>query len=392
MAAFVLVKAGKVQRLELGPTALFENAVLAWRKRVVNSESADEKAAGLLRKRLWLPLEKAVGGAKTVLLVPDGPLYALPFAALPGSKRGTYLIEELSVVQLPSARLLLELQGVKALHGEGLLAVGGLDYGRGGPWRTLAGTALETADLARRYRVRFSDTRAPQMLVGQRGSRSALLKALSGKERWQYLHLACHGFFAPPESYTSRGDGGAFAEQRAELTFRRNPLLLSGLVLAGANADPAGVLTAEEVTTLDLRGCELVVLSACQTGLGRVAGGEGVLGLQRALHLAGARNVVTSLWNVSDPATSVLMEEFYRRLWSKEKLSRLEALRQAQLFVLGHPEVVRARAKELRKRVGAGVALRGEEKEALVVVRGRPTSGKRSPPAWWAAFVLSGRP
>jgi CHAT domain-containing protein len=116
------------------------------------------------------------------------------------------------------------------------------------------------------------------------------------------------------------------------------------------------------------------------------------MGLQRALHLAGARTVVASLWSVSDPATSVLMEEFYRRLWGKEEVSQLEALRQAQLFVLRHPDRVVARARELRKRVGVGVVLRGVEKEALALVEGTKGHGKRSPVAWWAAFVLSGRP
>jgi CHAT domain-containing protein len=88
-------------------------------------------------------------------------------------------------------------------------------------------------------------------------------------------------------------------------TFVRNPMLLSGLVLAGANRDPGkAVLTAEEVAGLDLRGAELVVLSACDTGLGMEAAGEGVFGLQRSFHEAGARALAVSLWSVSDAATS----------------------------------------------------------------------------------------
>jgi CHAT domain-containing protein len=149
-------------------------------------------------------------------------------------------------------------------------------------------------------------------------------------------------------------------------------------------------LTAEEVISLDLRGTDLVVLSACESGLGRKAEGEGVLGLQRAFHLAGSRTVVASLWSVSDPATSVLMEQFYSRLWGEKKVSRLEALRQAQLFVLHNPKVVLARAEELRKRAGATVALRGVGRKSALL----PADGKfgdtRSHPAWWAAFVLSG--
>ena len=108
----------------------------------------------------------------------------------------------------------------------------------------------------------------------------------------------------------------------------RNPLLLSGLVCAGANlpleldasglpAASDGILTAEEVASIDLRATDLVV-SACETGLGEVGGGEGVFGLQRAFHLAGVRTTVASIWKVDDDATRTLMVEFYRNLWHKK--------------------------------------------------------------------------
>jgi CHAT domain-containing protein len=166
-------------------------------------------------------------------------------------------------------------------------------------------------------------------------------------------------------------------------------------VLSGANSDPdKGTLTALEVSNLDLRGCELVVLSACESGLGKLEFGEGVLGLQRAFHLAGARTVVSSLWSVSDPATSVLMEHFYKNLWADRPLTRLEALRQAQLYVLRHPEAVRQRARELRAELvkagrGSVEELRGKGKEVELSEPGVPATAL-SHPAWWAAFVLSG--
>jgi CHAT domain-containing protein len=117
--------------------------------------------------------------------------------------------------------------------------------------------------------------------------------------------------------------------------------------------------------------------------------------LQRAFHLAGARTVVSSLWSVSDPATSVLMEQFYSNLWSDRPMSRLEALRQAQLYVLRHPEAVRKRAQELRVEVvkagrGSVEELRGKGKEVELSEPRPPGSGGLSHPAWWAAFVLSG--
>ena len=108
-----------------------------------------------------------------------------------------------------------------------------------------------------------------------------------------------------------------------------HPGLLSGLVFAGANHPPDangddGILTAEEVAALDLSATRLAVLSACETGLGPVAGGEGVLGLQRAFQVAGTQTVVASLWKVGDESTRVLMERFYENLWEK-KLGTLEA-------------------------------------------------------------------
>jgi CHAT domain-containing protein len=175
-----------------------------------------------------------------------------------------------------------------------------------------------------------------------------------------------------------------FAKQWLERTANRNPYLLSGLVLAGANRDAAdGVLLAEQMADLDLRGCDMVVLSACETALGKAVGGEGVLGMQRALETAGVRTSVTSLWQIDDAATAVLMEHFYENLW-KKKMSKLEALRQAQLAVLWDPERVRRRQRDLAQRGGTKLV---DLPEGGRIDGTRP---RRSPPAWWAAFVLSG--
>ena len=115
--------------------------------------------------------------------------------------------------------------------------------------------------------------------------------------------------------------------------------MLSGIALAGANRRPApigaddGILTALEVASLDLSGCDLAVLSACETGLGMTAGGEGLLGLQRAFQVAGAHAVVASLWSVGDKPTQALMARFYENLWRKN-LPPAAALREAQLSML----------------------------------------------------------
>src|SRR5262249_54072013 len=167
--------------------------------------------------------------------------------------------------------------------------------------------------------------------------------------------------------------------------YGRNPLLLSGLVLAGANRDrEKGILRAEELANLDLRGCELAVLSACETGLGKVDPGEGLQGLQWAFQVAGARSLVVSLWQGHDAAPSGLMEGVYTQLWPK-KLSRIEALRQAQLTVLRDPARVQRRQRELAK-----LGVRGPEDEPAPLPKGGAPAAARSHPALWAAFILSG--
>ena len=154
--------------------------------------------------------------------------------------------------------------------------------------------------------------------------------------------------------------------------------------LAAANAESLddGIMTADEIMYMQLENVDLAVLSACETGLGATAGGEGILGLQRAFQVAGARTTVTSLWKVDDAATQALMVEFYRNLLER-KLSRLESLRQAQLWLLNHPEGVTGRD-----------LTRGTVRELKPIdpAATNPPVPNRSLPAYWAAFQLSGDP
>jgi CHAT domain-containing protein len=147
---------------------------------------------------------------------------------------------------------------------------------------------------------------------------------------------------------------------------------LSGIVLAGANQPTAdgddGVLTALEVAQMDLAGVDLVILSACETGLGRVAGGEGLLGLQRAFQVAGARSVVASLWRVPDSDTRDLMTGFHNNFWNID-MGKIEALHNAQLSIL-HGE--------------------DQDRGQRVSGQGSVVKNPRTPPYYWGAFVLSG--
>jgi CHAT domain-containing protein len=150
----------------------------------------------------------------------------------------------------------------------------------------------------------------------------------------RFLHIATHGFFLKDNELRAAALRNVTVSlDQATLPVGENPLLRSGLALAGANLrrsgkNDDGILTAAEVAQMDLRGTQLVVLSACETGLGDVHNGEGVYGLRRALVLAGAETQVASLWKVADDATKDLMVEYYGRLLKGE--GRSAALREAQ--------------------------------------------------------------
>ncbi|MEJ7736664.1 MAG: CHAT domain-containing tetratricopeptide repeat protein [Chitinophagaceae bacterium] len=202
----------------------------------------------------------------------------------------------------------------------------------GSEWKALPGTKQELKSLHgifRSYDIRNtinSDTSATE----------EAFKAMDGKSP-QILHLATHGFFLPVadnkvDDKNPGGGGGAFNMQQ-------NPMFRSGLVMAGGNRAwkgeevPAGredgILTAYEIAQLDLSGTDLVVLSACETALGDLAGNEGVLGLQRAFKMAGVKEMIVSLWPVPDKQTGELMSLFYRNLLNGE--SNRKAFRKAQL-------------------------------------------------------------
>ena len=163
-------------------------------------------------------------------------------------------------------------------------------------------------------------------------------KSLNGNNSPVILHISTHGFFNPETGEDSKNENDLPVPREI---FRRsnNPLLRSGLIFAGANrvwtggreieGVENGILTAYEVSNMDLRNTELVVLSACETGLGDIKGGEGVFGLQRAFKVAGAKNIIMSLWKVPDEATMELMTLFYKNLL-EEKMQREEAFDEAK--------------------------------------------------------------
>src|SRR5262249_41207394 len=140
--------------------------VRAWRRPMQSLAAVDHKAAAQLRSLLWDKLAPSLVGCRVVLLSPDGVLCSLPWGALPGSKPGTYLIEEVAIAQIPSARQLLALPN--RVVSTGLLAVGGLDYGKaqaeGKGWVALPGTLLESRALVRQHQQRFPKGRPARLL------------------------------------------------------------------------------------------------------------------------------------------------------------------------------------------------------------------------------------
>ena len=207
------------------------------------------------------------------------------------------------------------------------------------------------------------------------------------------LHLATHGFFLEDRDVKPN------RESRSDYD---NPLLRSGLALAGANTfkkggslpDDAedGILTAEDVSGMDLLGTELVVLSACKTGLGEIKTGEGVFGLRRAFMLAGAKTLVMSLWKLSDVATSILMERFYENLLNK-RMGRHESLREAQLYLRG-ATIAEIRDKWLSDEVIDNLSSGNEKARAeLEAFRKLPDDHVPfSNPVYWGAFICQGDP
>jgi CHAT domain-containing protein len=420
LAVFVVQRDRDVQFISLGPSDVIERSIDVWleslRSQQPNPSSTAEQAREVA-KLLWEPVRSAVGDKRMVLIAPDGPICFVPFAALPGQLPGTWLIEDVTIGYVPSVRQWLDLLDRRdEAHIDGLLAVGDVDYRRksfaengrvilsmrafnpaDAEWEDLPATRAEAEQICSLLESSTPALTAgparTRLLTGEEPTIETLQAALS--ERWRYFHFAGHGLFADLQTdwgnreltSVNSEDSNILVSDEA-IVFGRAPQLLSGLVLTTAkdSQNPSdAILTAEEVGGFDLRGTEMVVLSACETGLGNTIGGEGVLGLQRAFLNAGARSTVTSLWKVNDAATSVLMERFYARLW-KDRLPKWEALRQAQLDVLRDPQLLQERETLLVVRgllTGKTVAI-AEESTAPV------NRDDRTDPSLWGAFVLYG--
>jgi len=361
--------------VDLGPIAPIAETVSAWRdglgvgsdERGISAPVRDgSTGAGgphgnALRRLIFDPLLPALAGTQRIVVALDDVLHLVPIDALPLDD-GALIGDRWQIETCTTLTGLLRNRERSTEPGQ-LVAFGDVEYGaeeatgeaeaptrivaldvepradedagilRGSAWSggfpALPATGVEVRGIARGFREQFAAEAHLELCEHADASRARLL-FLAPNARW--LHIATHGWFAP-ESIHSWNDAEPLDEKRglgerlsgADQVRGMSPMLLCGLALAGANAPEdavgriPGLVTADELSTLDLSSCELVVLSACDTNVGERRAGQGVASLQKALQMAGARSVITSSWKVPDEATKELMIDFYRRLWVEKK-------------------------------------------------------------------------
>ncbi|WP_246198777.1 CHAT domain-containing protein [Sodalinema gerasimenkoae] len=360
-AAYVLHSSGEPQWVDLGDAETIDNAAFAFLNatRSPNSEQRVQTTGRQLDELLMAPIRPLLGDATRLLLSPDSQLNLIPFAALV-DEENRYLVESYQLTHLTTGRDLLRLQNPRPSRQPPVLFANP-DYDDAD---TSAVAQVAQASRGESQRsMEIEDLRFGELPGTQREVEAiaplldnpiilteaeATENALKQVQAPSILHLATHGFFlqdvefVPPQPRTdfTRGEIELVTDwslHNAPPSDRprssENPLLRSGLAFAGFNTRDSegedGVLTALEAVGLDLRGTRLVVMSACETGVGDVANGEGVYGLRRAFVMAGAESQLMSLWKVADEETADLMGDYYQRLLVGE--GRSEALREVQL-------------------------------------------------------------
>lgn len=380
---YTLDREGKIDFVDLGEKQNIDQAVSEFRQVLIRQhgkplsdiEREVKPRARTIDKLIMEPIRKLIGEKTHLLISPDGELNLIPFAAFVDEK-GQYLVEKYDISYLTSGRDLLRLQ-TKHQSKQPPVIIAAPEYGFGkGP--VLAGKqysrliklpgTLKEADSIKN--VLFT----AQVYTGENANKK-FIKELNQPE---LLHIATHGYFftdTPQLKTTSSNnerklyeiDGSKLLETDYQQLKLSNSLLKSWLFFAGANSSDIekGVMTALEITTLNLLGTKLVTLSACETALGDIKQDEGVYGLKRALVLAGTETQLLTLWAVNDNVTKNIMAAYYEQL--RNGKTRSKAMRDIQLELLN-----------------------GKENNKLQVNKSKKKLLAYSHPYYWASFILSG--
>ncbi|AKG24363.1 tetratricopeptide repeat family protein [Calothrix sp. 336/3] len=365
-AAVALRSTGEPKWVDLGDAAAIDKSVTSFRQLLATSPGNNrgidvtpnpeaqksqisklQELARNLDKQVMQPIRPLLGNARHILLSPDGQLNLIPFEALM-DEQNKYLVENYAFSYLTTGRDLLRLDNTpKQLNNPVIFA--GIDYEK---QENL--TATETKNRGNKRSINFANLTYgflkgtleeaqaiqkiipnAQLLTGKKATETAIKQLQTPS----ILHLATHGFFLPDKEVKPVSN----STNSPQTVNIENPLLRSGLALAGFNdrrnkqdnSIEDGVLTALEVAGLHLRGTQLAILSACETGLGNVKTGDGVYGLRRALVIAGTQSQLLSLWQVDDKGTKDLMVKYYEKI--KTGKGRHAALRETQLEFLNNP-------------------------------------------------------
>lgn len=278
--------------------------------------------------QFWARVDPALVGKKIIYVSADGVYNQISLNTLKKTD-GDYLLNRYDIILVGNSKDVIALKNQKPVASKkNAFLLGFPDYG-GDAVAALPGTKVEVESITKILKANGYQT-TPYL---QKAATEAVMKSLKGPA---IVHVATHGYFQADVEQASVG----VHQENA----KNNPLLRSGLLLAGASptikgevmpnleSNDNGVLTAYEAMNLALEGTDLIIVSACETGLGDVRAGEGVYGLQRAFLVAGAKAMVMSLWKVDDAATQALMTNFYTNL--AKGGSKAKAFKQAQLQLM----------------------------------------------------------
>jgi hypothetical protein len=344
-AAFITRSDGTLKLVQLGTASDIDLAVRQWRDTIA---LPFRSGWNFLSSLVWSPLKEAIGdGVTSVWISPDAELSAIPWQLFAEDQHDSDRISGPIIGQVNSARDFVEMAGranrTTALPSgpDKIVVLSELDYGPpatkehpdGECWPQLEGTIAE-GDL-----VEGLSKEAGFASIRLRGGDATKSRLSALLESSSFAHVATHGYFLPNlTNYLTtcpfRETPVANAPSRKANVDSRIPFFRSGLALSDANEAPRGessenYLTADDFFGLRLRGVKMIVLSACETGLGDVVTGQGVLGLRTAVAASGAGALLMSLWKIPDAPTEILMQKFYRELW-QNKVPAAVALLRAQ--------------------------------------------------------------